>query len=657
MTRGDEGESFRAMSTTIRPRPYRPRERRAPSAPRPAVAPAAPPVPRRRLASKLIPRLGGLCLVVGALSQEFAPVYDFPAPKPFAGSHFYNPYAAADGHWLTGNFHAHARAWGGLTTGKQSAAVVREHYRAMGYSVATVSDYQHVTPDPAGGRSYIPVYEHGYNVPKTHQLAIGARRVVWDDFVLWQSRHHKQLVLDQLERNSALVAIAHPELRGGYSADDFRFLTNYDLLEIASHYGAAISDWDVALSTGHPVWAIGSDDSHDADDPEQTGSTWTMIGSDAADSTAILQALRAGRVYVVKGHYGHSDVKLAGVDVRGDTVRVRCAAPVSSIEFVGQGGRHLASVLNAAEASYVFRSTDPYVRAVITTSQTRMFLNPVIRFDGRQLPHPTTTMDARRTRFVRLSMLCTLFMATMLVSIGAPTTGRAQAVEPAGASLPFGVGERLDYEVKFGIIPVGSGSMSVAAIDTIDGRPLMRLAFAVRGGTLFFKVDDLMESWFDPRTLSSARFVQNLNEGSRHYRRRFDFDPESRTYLESGKGASAPSVELPLDDASFVYFIRTQPLVVGETYQYDRYFRPEANPVTIRVLRRERVTVPAGTFDAIVVQPIIKTKGIFSQGGHAEIWLSDDASRMVLQLKSSLPFGSLNLYLKSFARGAAPEQR
>ena len=68
----------------------------------------------------------------------------------------------------------------------------------------------------------------------------------------------------------------------------------------------------------------------------------------------------------------------------------------------------------------------------------------------------------------------------------------------------------------------------------------------------------------------------------------------------------------------------------------------------IRVLRKEKVKVPAGTFDAIVIQPVIKTKGIFSENGHAEIWLSDDDRHIMLQLKSKLKFGSLNLYLKSY---------
>ena len=70
--------------------------------------------------------------------------------------------------------------------------------------------------------------------------------------------------------------------------------------------------------------------------------------------------------------------------------------------------------------------------------------------------------------------------------------------------------------------------------------------------------------------------------------------------------------------------------------------------MTIRVLRRERVRVPAGTFNAVVVQPIIKTKGIFSEKGEAQVWLSDDDRRILLQVKSKLKFGSLNLYLKSY---------
>ena len=108
------------------------------------------------------------------------------------------------------------------------------------------------------------------------------------------------------------------------------------------------------------------------------------------------------------------------------------------------------------------------------------------------------------------------------------------------------------------------------------------------------------------------------------------------------------SVKDPLDDGTFLYFIRTLPLVLDQTYSFDRYFKPDRNPVTIKVVRKDTITVPAGRFAAIVVQPIIKTTGIFSENGHAEIWLSDDANHIMLQMKSGLPFGSINLYLTSY---------
>ena len=130
------------------------------------------------------------------------------------------------------------------------------------------------------------------------------------------------------------------------------------------------------------------------------------------------------------------------------------------------------------------------------------------------------------------------------------------------------------------------------------------------------------------------------------YRANRDFEiyPAQRTFSENGKPPE-PSVADPLDEASFIYFLRTIPLEPGKTYDFDRYFRPDRNPVRVIVLRRERITVPAGTFNTVVVRPVIKAKGLFAEGGQAEVWLTDDSSRTMVQMRSHLPIGSLSLYL------------
>jgi uncharacterized protein DUF3108 len=212
--------------------------------------------------------------------------------------------------------------------------------------------------------------------------------------------------------------------------------------------------------------------------------------------------------------------------------------------------------------------------------------------------------------------------------------------------IPFGVGERLEYDVRFGPLRVGEGTMEVLSVEAVRGRDAWHTRFHVQGGLPFYKVDDVLESWIDSAAFNSLRFIQDYDEGGRSRERRYEIYPERAAYQEGGK-QEQQSIREPLDDGSFLYFVRTVPLDVGKTYEFNRYFLPDRNPVIVKVLRRERITVPAGSFDAIVIQPIIKTKGMFSEQGEAQIWLSDDARRMMLQLKSKTKVGSLNLYLKS----------
>ena len=246
----------------------------------------------------------------------------------------------------------------------------------------------------------------------------------------------------------------------------------------------------------------------------------------------------------------------------------------------------------------------------------------------------------------RRSMLVTLGLA--LASGPSEASAQTSDTPAAGrAVVPFGVGERLDYEAKLSGIRVGNGWMEVSKMDSIRGREAWHTSFGIKGGLAFYKVNDRYESWFDTRSLASLRYHQQIDEGSYERESKFEIYPDRRVFVD-GKGAEHQTSEDPLDDGSFLYFLRTIPLEVGKEYTFDRYFRVDRNPVRIKVLRKERVSVPAGTFDAVVVQPIIKTKGIFSENGRAEVWLSDDEHRIMLQMKSRFSRFSLNLFLKSF---------
>jgi hypothetical protein len=221
---------------------------------------------------------------------------------------------------------------------------------------------------------------------------------------------------------------------------------------------------------------------------------------------------------------------------------------------------------------------------------------------------------------------------------------RPSASAGNGGAVPFRVGERLTYRAKINILNAGTGTMSVVGVEDIRGRPAYHTIFDIKGGVLFFHVDDHYESWFDTTSLVSLKHVQHIDETSYKSDKTYEFYPERSVYVRNGQ--EKPSVAKPLDEGSFIYFMRSVPLEVGKTYEFDRYYNAERNPVIIRVDRRERIKVPAGEFDAIVLKPEIKSKGLFSESGQAEVWLADDSTRYILRLKSKLPVGTLYLELK-----------
>jgi hypothetical protein len=385
---------------------------------------------RNSLLRRLLTSVLAAAVVLPVLPYAWAPVYRFDDPKPFTGSRLFNPYAKLIGRWQRANLHAHGRAWSGLTNGRQADDEVATRYRQLGYDVPGVSDYQRIAA--LNGVATLPLYEHGFNIGKHHQLAIGARTVTWFDFPLWQSTSQQQYVIDRVARTADLVALAHPDSRFAYSLENLQQLTGYQLIEVANGPFASEESWDAVLSSGHPVWGLGNDDTHDLDDPRRTAGAWNMIDAASPTTADIVAALRAGRSYAVlrTGAVDSANVTvLAGVDVRDDTVTVTCTGAASTISFIGQNGAVRHTVKDANTAAYTLSGGDTYVRTVIESPQTVLYLNPVIRYDGSALPAPAASIDIAGTWVIRISfVLGCAALAAISTRRRRPRPARAAAV-------------------------------------------------------------------------------------------------------------------------------------------------------------------------------------------------------------------------------------
>jgi hypothetical protein len=247
-------------------------------------------------------------------------------------------------------------------------------------------------------------------------------------------------------------------------------------------------------------------------------------------------------------------------------------------------------------------------------------------------------------------------LAVLLLAGTAEASRAWQASSPPGAApatVPFGAGERAEYQVKLGRVSVGSGAMEILGTEMVRGHQTYHARLRVSGGLPLMRVDDRFESWIDVEGLFSRRFKQNQRELSFRRNRTYEFYPEQGTYhrLNTEDRGQLPTNE-PLDDVSFLYFARTLPLEVGDRYVLERYFKADGNPVVLEVLRKETIKVPAGTFNTVVVRPIIKTDGLCGEGGAAEVYFTDDSRRLMVQMRSNVPLvGSLSLHMTSYRPG------
>lgn len=203
---------------------------------------------------------------------------------------------------------------------------------------------------------------------------------------------------------------------------------------------------------------------------------------------------------------------------------------------------------------------------------------------------------------------------------------------------PFFAGERLEFAARVARARAsGTGAMWIEGPVELRGRQALRLRFDFFAKVGFVKAEDRTESWLDARSMVSLRFVKHESHPlSRHDERVELFPDERRWTAADGTNGASPS-DAPLDELSFMYFLRTLPLDADTLLRFDRHFDQSRSPTTVRVLRRESITTPAGVFRGVIVEMKVKDPRRYRGEGTILVTLSDDACRLPLRIESQMP--------------------
>ena len=214
----------------------------------------------------------------------------------------------------------------------------------------------------------------------------------------------------------------------------------------------------------------------------------------------------------------------------------------------------------------------------------------------------------------------------------------------------FGVGESLTFLVHYGPLAAGNARLAVPQLVTVNGRPCYKITSELWSNKFFssfFKMDDRVESHTDVDGLFSWWFKKSLREGDYQSEHTVAFDQiNHRAIMKKGDKLDTLAVPPFVQDVlSAIYLLRTMKLAPGDTVRLPNHSDGKLFDLQVIVHKREKAQTKAGKFPCLVVEPVLKTSGLFQQKGRLLIHMTDDHRKMPVMITSQL-------YVKGFKLGA-----
>ncbi|MBI5050867.1 MAG: DUF3108 domain-containing protein [Nitrospirae bacterium] len=216
----------------------------------------------------------------------------------------------------------------------------------------------------------------------------------------------------------------------------------------------------------------------------------------------------------------------------------------------------------------------------------------------------------------------------------------------ANPSIP----EKLIYSIYWSGLKAGNASLEIS--NNPEGVTITSRAASADFISLFYKVDDMAQSILYQNGYPKNYKIK-LKEGRHRRDKEVWFEKKQENKIQKvmfqnrldGETVTSNLEQQAFDPLSGLYEIRKRQLQVGRTEYLDIFDNKKLWNVEIQVLRKERITTPAGEFNTIVIKPIMQSEGIFMKKGEIYIWLTDDEKKVPVMMRSKVKIGSITAEL------------
>ena len=229
--------------------------------------------------------------------------------------------------------------------------------------------------------------------------------------------------------------------------------------------------------------------------------------------------------------------------------------------------------------------------------------------------------------------------------------GQKQIQPVPAANLPFKPGEKLTYDISWSnLIQAGTAVMEVREEEKADGHIVYHListAHSSRMLSKFYTVSDTIVSVFDVENLRPVSFSLDQSHGKRKKKRDMTFNHKEgkegiATVLSDGQQNTYPVPPDIQDPLSSLYYVRTkQDFIVGKPIIVNVHEDDKNWAVEVYVLGKEKLKTSFGELNTIKLKTYPKYEGVFQNKGEIYIWLTDDARKIPVLMKSTISIGSI----------------
>jgi len=218
-------------------------------------------------------------------------------------------------------------------------------------------------------------------------------------------------------------------------------------------------------------------------------------------------------------------------------------------------------------------------------------------------------------------------------------------------------GEKLTFSINYGIIKAAEATLETQS-DILFDRPVWVITSRAKTYPFFdsvFKVRDIVQSWWDKENLHALRFSKRLSEGKYKQYRVHTYDHENQSSIYQSwnfkkQEFKTKQIKIPSgtqDILSAFYSVRQLNLIPGSKTMVDITVDGNTYRTEVVVHRRETINSIFGKMECLVIEPKLKSEGVFKQSGRILIWVTDDQYKVPLKMTSQITFGAFTAIIRA----------